>query len=120
MFKSVIAAGSEKVSSQYFGSETSPLEVNSYRIPEIMGLRGYISVTNDGCIPVAEALYGTIGSSKYLQITVISLAYLVFLFFLFFLAFVYLLINLSELDLIYLVNFRLCFIRKTKGYLFAS
>ena len=48
-----------------FGSQAKPLETIVYKIPELEGQNGYITISPDDCTPVMENLEGSIEGSKH-------------------------------------------------------
>lgn len=53
-----VPAGSVKVTSYYYGGSKSPLYVDVYRTPVVSTEHGFVTVTTNGCVPVAQANYG--------------------------------------------------------------
>ena len=47
-----------KVTSYYYGGSKSPLYVDVYRTPVVSTEHGFVTVTTNGCVPVAQANYG--------------------------------------------------------------
>ena len=66
----LISVGSKKVTSYYYGGSNDPLYVDVYKLPNLFGLTGYLTVTAPrppatGCIPIGEGLFGNIGQSTF-------------------------------------------------------
>ena len=56
--------GSVYVGTNRRGSEDKRLITQSYEVPEFLGFNGYLEVTQDGCIPLSEAIYKDVAGGK--------------------------------------------------------
>ena len=64
----IYTEGSVYVGTNRRGSEDKPLITQSYEVPEFLGFNGYLEVTQDGCIPLSEAIYKNAAGCKFFLI----------------------------------------------------
>ena len=60
----IYTEGSVLVATNRRGSEDKPLITQDYELPGFMGFNGYLEVTQDGCIPMSEAIYKDAAGGK--------------------------------------------------------